>query len=75
MIVASYWYRSADELPPDDGDLLGVLGLPRHLRQRPAAGGAHAIRLVELVHDIDARQPRLSLGAVAVVGWRGGRRC
>jgi hypothetical protein len=60
-----------DELPLDDRDLLGVLGLPRHLPQRPAAGRAHAIRLVELVHDIDARQPRLGPGAMAALGRRG----
>jgi hypothetical protein len=62
-----------DELALDDGDLLAVFGLARHLTQRAAAGRTVPVRLVEHVHHLDVRQPRLRLRAMPALR-RGSRR-
>src|SRR5206468_11866004 len=57
----------------DDRDFFAVLGLARHLDERPAALRADQIGLVELVDEVEDRERRLHPGAVAALGCRLGR--
>jgi hypothetical protein len=47
-----------------DVDLVVLLVLALHLRERATARGAHLVRLVEVVLDVDPRQLRLRGGTV-----------
>src|SRR5258706_6208864 len=58
----------------DDRDFFAVLGLARHLDERPAALRADQIGLVELVDEVEDRERRLHPRAMSVPGSRLGRR-